>query len=118
MAKRAKDLEKEEYWRLVVEEFEKSGLTVRQFCRREKLREPSFYAWRRELRRRDGDQRADGIAPVAPALVEVMTRSPTPAQAIEIETPAGFTIRLGEQVDRELMTSVLSSMLPLEKGPC
>lgn len=132
MSKREQRVEKEQYWRLVLDEFGGSGLTVREFCKREGLREPSFYAWRKEIRRRDGDvssakpnrRRGRGRTKSAqdqfatPALVEVVTRSPTAVQVIEIETSTGFTIRLGEQVDRELLTSVLFSMLPLEQASC
>ena len=45
--------EKEQFWRLVVEEHEASGLTAREFCRREQVSEPSFYSWRRKIRERD-----------------------------------------------------------------
>ena len=132
MSKREQRVEKEQYWRLVLDEFGGSGLTVREFCKREGLREPSFYAWRKEIRPRDGDvssakpNRRRGLGRskaaqekfAAPALVEVVTRPSAASQVIEIETPTGFTIRLGEQVDRELVTSVLSSMLSLEQSSC
>jgi transposase-like protein len=130
MAKR--DAQKEQYWRLVMEEFDASGLSVREFCRREGLRESSFYAWRRELGQRDANGSAKSKAgrrnrqakvteankPATPTLVEVMTRPKAVAQAIEIETPAGFTIRLGQEVDRELVASALASVIPLEKATC
>ena len=132
MSKREQRVEKEQYWRLVLDEFGSSGQSVREFCKREGLREPSFYAWRKEIRRRDEDvasaklnhRRGLGRSKAAqdqfaaPALVEVVTRPAAATPGIEIETPSGFTIRLGEQVDRELMTSVLSSMLPLEQASC
>jgi transposase-like protein len=60
MAKRERDVEKAQYWRLVLEEFGASGLNVREFCRKEGLREPSFYAWRRELHQRDGVATSSG----------------------------------------------------------
>ena len=43
------DVEKEQFWRLVLEEHQKSGLSVREFCRVESISEPSFYSWRRTL---------------------------------------------------------------------
>ncbi len=138
MAKRDKDEQTEQYWRLVLEEFQSSGLNVREFCRTEGVREPSFYAWRREIGKRDGERpnkpktkdphrekkttqpegrRRNAEAPT-PALVEIVTRFTASTPAIEIETPTGFTIRLGGEVDRELVASVLASVIPLEKGPC
>jgi transposase-like protein len=132
MAKRERDAEKAQYWRLVLEEFAASGLNVREFCRREGLREPSFYAWRRELNQRDGAatssakpnaQRRDrhvkkANEPATAGLVEVVTRPIAGARAIEIETPTGFTIRLGQEVDRELVASVLARMIPLDRASC
>ena len=70
MAKGQKrDLKRETYWRKTLERFGKSGLSVRGFCEREKLSEPSFYHWRRVLQQRDEEQRCDG-----PAFVPVVVR--------------------------------------------
>ncbi len=117
MANRRRDVEKEQYWRLVLDEFTASGLSGREFCRREKLSESSFYSWRRELRKRDSTHRARPRKQAAPTLIEVVTRSTSVSTPIEIETPTGFTIRLDAQMNRETLASVLG-MLPLEKGPC
>ena len=48
----ARDLKREIYWRGVFSEHRRSGLNIRDFCRRKGLREPLFYAWRREVKRR------------------------------------------------------------------
>ena len=45
--------EKEAFWRLVFEEHRASGQSVRAFCKQESISEASFYAWRKELERRD-----------------------------------------------------------------
>jgi hypothetical protein len=124
MANRNRDADKDQYWRLVMEEFRGSGLGVREFCRREGLRESSFYAWRRELGNRDAQRLArpkvsrpnrngkQAQKSATSALVEVVTRPTARSQAIEIETPAGYTIRLGQEADRELVASVLASVIP------
>jgi hypothetical protein len=36
-------------WERLLRQFPSSGLTVREFCRRRGVAEPSFYAWRRRL---------------------------------------------------------------------
>jgi hypothetical protein len=46
----ARDAEKEKFWRGKMGAYEKSGLTVHEFCEREGLREVQFYYWRRALK--------------------------------------------------------------------
>ncbi len=53
------DAEKEQFWRLVLEEHQKSGLSVREFCRAESISEPSFYTWRRTLAKSDQIDKPD-----------------------------------------------------------
>lgn len=41
--------DKRDFWQLVFQEYANSGLSIRAFCEREGLSEPSFYAWRKRL---------------------------------------------------------------------
>ncbi len=52
MAKHQQDPAKEAYWRKVLKRFATSGLSVREFCKREQLTESQFYAWRRTIGRK------------------------------------------------------------------
>jgi hypothetical protein len=52
---------KAQRWRQLIDQWQRSGLTVRDFCQRQHVPVPSFYAWRRTLRQRDGS-----ACPVAP----------------------------------------------------
>jgi len=47
------DKGKDAHWCGVMKEFAKSGLSVREFCRRHQIGEPLFYSWRRTLAERD-----------------------------------------------------------------
>ena len=49
-----RDLTKEHFWRKLVDGFDPERTTVRQWCSDHGVSEPSFYGWRRELKRRDG----------------------------------------------------------------
>ena len=56
MAKRGgkrRDPAREKFWRRTIREQQRSGLTVRDFCRREGLKDWTFRWWRQELARRD-----------------------------------------------------------------
>lgn len=44
---------KERFWREHLASQATGGISVRAYCRRHALKEPSFYAWRRELAKRD-----------------------------------------------------------------
>ena len=54
MAKKTKrrDGGKEGFWRKAIETRERSGLTIRAFCKREGLTESAYQFWRRELIKR------------------------------------------------------------------
>jgi hypothetical protein len=54
MAKNKRDRAREKRWRGLLAAQRKSGLGVRAFCARERVTEPSFYAWRRAIGVRDG----------------------------------------------------------------
>lgn len=62
MANRRRDRRREVRWRQILARQAASGLSVREFCRRQKLTEASFYFWRRTIaaRDREGDQPASG----------------------------------------------------------
>jgi transposase len=53
MARGQRDLGLERQWRERMAIGEASGLSVREFCQRRGLTEPTFHYWRRELRKRD-----------------------------------------------------------------
>jgi len=54
MAKNGRDPAKEVYWREVFQRQAASGLSIREFCQREKLTESAFFSWRRTIGQRDG----------------------------------------------------------------
>ena len=72
---------KERDWRRTFRRFEKSGSSVRAFCLENGIAEHQFYAWRREIARRDRERSAD-------ASNEVGRGSPKRRQAAK---PGGAT---------------------------
>lgn len=81
-----RDLERERSWRALVDRQRLSGLSVRGFCRREVVSEASFYAWRRELLRRDREsssgQRPDRESRVRPAVSRTSLGRKTPSTTV------------------------------------
>ena len=53
MAKRFQSADKDSYWRWHVDMQAAGGVSVRAYCGRHGLSEPTFYAWRRKIHERD-----------------------------------------------------------------
>ena len=129
MQRSTRKAEREEFWRLVLSEFERSGMTARAFCAQEGISEPSFYSWRRRIRDRDtGDEKS--TAPRSPARlvpVEVVDNgaelcalsapgSTAGAAALEIVTPGGFVVRVRDGVQPAALGVLLDVILERQPG--
>ena len=80
-----KQEQRRELWRQRIAQQEKSGHSVRVFCREQGLSEPSLYAWRQRLRKQN--------TPVRFALVETKPAKET-APAIELMLAGGDRLRI------------------------
>lgn len=109
MATRQRDPVRERLWRKRVASWQKSGLTIREFCTRHGLADTAFQHWRRELRERDAAFRTK---PASSTKSTVSCRRPTfvpvavlpnpespdasaatkPAGMIEIRCPSGHVV--------------------------
>jgi hypothetical protein len=54
--------DKPSFWRMAIETWTSSGLSVRQFCKLEGLSEPSFYSWRKKLAMQDSKDTSEPSA--------------------------------------------------------
>ena len=107
---RPRDARKEQQWRRWIEDWRASGLSVRAFCTRRGLAQPSFYAWRRQLERRDA-------APPAFVPVRVIgADGPAPGSRIEIVLRAGRTVRVAAGFDAATLQQVVAALE--EELPC
>jgi hypothetical protein len=96
-AKRNEERERE--WRDVLRRQARSRLSVAEFCRREELSQPSFYAWRRTITQRYGRRpnHPDSDPPAVDFLpVRLSEVAPRVEASITIELMDGFVLRLPE----------------------
>lgn len=94
MANTQRDAKKEAFWRDAIRRQTASGLSVREFCRRHRLSEPSFYERRRTFLERDARRPA-----TPPAFVPVIVGDERPAalaaeSGLVIELRGGRALRL------------------------
>jgi transposase len=106
---KARDGRKERHWRRLIEDWRSSGLTVRSFCARRGVSEPSFYAWRRRLQQGDADSSA--FVPVRVIDAEV----PAASAGIDLLLPRQRTVRVGPGFDAATLRQLLAV---LEERPC
>jgi hypothetical protein len=86
-----------EHWRQLITEQEKSGKSVRAFCRERELGEYSFYTWRSRLRKEE---------PVTFALVD--TGQSEDGAGIELILASGDRLRIpGEAAMLRMVLGVL-----------
>ena len=82
--------EKLEFWRWVLVEFERSGLSVRAFCRQEGVLEPSFYSWRKKIAQLDAGSQ-EGLPKLMPVrVVPGPSGNGTIANGTVANGPGGF----------------------------
>ena len=102
----------EAVWRGRLRRFEGVDLTVAEFCRREGVSAPSFYAWRKRLRQ--GRRRADGRRQQDRTTADVKKSSPfvpvhvSGLTATVIELPGDVTIRVPAASAEALRTAILA----------
>ena len=105
-----RDERKERQWRRWIGEWRRSGMSVRDFCARRGVSEPSFYGWRRVL-----EQRAAASAAFMPVQIAA-DDGPTQVSALELALPGGRTVRVHPGFDPATLRQLLTV---LEEGrPC
>jgi hypothetical protein len=105
-----RDARKEQQWRRWIGNWQASGLSVRAFCARYGLAQPSFYAWRRELQRRDAERPA--FIPVCVVADDV----PVGGTGVEVVLRGGRTVRVGPGFDAATLRQVVAALE--EARPC
>jgi hypothetical protein len=123
MAKRGgkrRDPAREKFRRRTIRRQQRSGLTVRDFCLQEGLKDWTFRWWRQELGRRDrqplaafrseqeGEPTEAPLAFLPVRVVDLEAVSPRPAPPIEIVLPTGLIVRAPFGFDPRTLGDVLA----------
>lgn len=121
MAKGSRNPVRERQWRERVAAWAASGATIRDYCRRQGLRETSFHHWRRELRRRDAAASSPPVtapAPGRPRFVPV-TVVPAATAAVEVRCPSGHVVSV-PGADVATLRMLFAALAPQagEGSPC
>jgi hypothetical protein len=109
-----RDGEKERFWREAICRQRRSGRSVRGFCRDEALSEPSFYAWRRELKQRgkrpDSHSQRWRAKPSSFVAVQLAAETvPATAGTIELALPGGVVLRLPANTEPATIAAIVTA---------
>jgi transposase len=120
--RRRRDPAREKLWRATIRRHQESGLSVRDFCEREGLKDGNFLRWRRELDRRDREKTPEQpksatkeptelrvspvFLPVQVVDADLLPTRPTPP--IEIVLDGGPTVRVPTGFDPRTLGDILT----------
>ena len=110
MGKSRRRSEGESFWRSMTDQQRASGLSVRQFCRGQRLSESSFHYWTRKLGSAQSKvQTAERDSTIVP--VQIVDSDNIDDQSmIEILIPSGITLRCSAALDRQAIASLISAI--------
>jgi hypothetical protein len=104
----------------------RSGLSITEFCQREQISQPSFFAWRKRLAgqravtRRRRARRMDRDAST-PRLVQLPAPDWATPSGVQIALPGGAVVTLPRQASAELVAAAIRAAMHVpgsEDRPC
>jgi len=106
-SKQAKsNTERRQFWQMVIETWQDSGLSVSKFCKAEGLSEGAFYSWRKRLAIRQSPRNGQTDS-MPSAFIEVAMPKNDHA-ALELVLSSGHTLRIRSTADSTTLSHVLS----------
>ena len=116
-------------WRERLDRWQRSGLTITEFCRRERVSPPSFFSWRKRLAA-ESDSTPLGRSRNGPRFIPVevvdgplMTPASAPrlgvgsmGPAVEVVLPGGVTVKVGTHVDEQHLRQILRAVVAETAG--
>lgn len=112
-------------WQQRIGRWRQSGLSIAEFCRRERLTQPSFFAWRKRLKDEDAARQriqppsrthASGNSP----FIELTPPAWNPPGSVQIALPGGAVVTLPPNASPELVVLAIRAAVPApaEDQPC
>lgn len=115
MARGQRDPALERQWRERMAQWEASGLSVRAFCLRQGVTEPTFHYWKRELRARDQATAASSAqkssAKQSPPKFVPVTVLPAATVSVEVRCPSGHVVCLSS-CEVSALASLFAALTP------
>ncbi len=118
-------------WQERIRRWRRSGLSIAEFCRRERISQPSFFAWRKRLAGshtppadragRSGLAGEAGQKKASSRLLQLPPPAWSTSGGVQITLPSGAVIALPAHASTELVTAAIRASLSsgaAEDRPC
>jgi hypothetical protein len=101
-------------WSERLRRWKSSGLSIVEFCRQERISQPSFFHWRKRLK-----QEAS-TAVGKPQFVELLPPAWTEPVDVKISLPGGAVVHVPQNSSVEVITAVVRAAMAAaqEERPC
>jgi len=108
------DAEKARYWQQRLGDAARSGTSIREYCRRRRLKESQFYWWQRRLGlgRREGSALTPSAKGQTASFALVSEEGGATDAGIELVLTGGRRLRIAKGVDEETLRTVLTALEP------
>jgi transposase-like protein len=112
MKSKQTDVEKKHYWQQMVREATRSKLSIREFCRRNHVRESQYFWWQRKLNGNRHPKRFQKTGnKIKSASFALVSNEPEATDAgIELILQDGRRLRISRGVDEQTLRSVLAAV--------
>ena len=109
------DAEKARYWQRTIWEAVRSGMSIREFCRRRRLKESQFYWWQRKLKtgRKERALRQQSVGAKRASFALVSDEPGSIDAGIELVLGDGRRLRVRQGVDESTLRAVLAALEPV-----
>ena len=112
MKSKQADVEKKRYWQRIIGEATRSKLSIREFCRRNRLKETQYYWWQHKL---NGNKHPQGLQKAHnksnSTSFALVSNDPEAMDAgIELILRDGHRLRISRGVDEQTLRSVLAAV--------
>ena len=106
------DADKQRQWQRTIAEAARSGLSVREFCRRHRLPESRFYWWRRRIKTTGPDWKKLNVNRGGASFSLVSEEGAGQLTGLELVLRDGRRLRINQGVEEQTLRSVLSALEP------
>lgn len=98
------------YWQEVIHQWQQSGLSASQFCRRHQISDSGFYTWRKKLAATSPVTRPNPAKTTDSPFIQVDMQHPAPQSPLSLHLASGHTLHMTPPVNTDALVKVIHAL--------